>query len=132
MAILRTVYVIHTTRDEEDANTEAEFQLHIVVPGSELGSVQLDFPDVAGNERERGRTDRYRFHVNGLGVDSEHRMYMRMVTTDDGWHPESIWVIGVTTDGKSHLLSSHENWLPWFDRPGRTTSPMGPAMHRIR
>ena len=125
MATLQTIYVTHKTRNEASAETDANFQLQIERPG---GDVLLPFVGQPHDERERGRTDLYRFNVSGRGVDSSHHVIMRMTDTDDGWHPESIFVIGVTTAGASVLLGSHPNWGPWFDRGA---SPAGPDTHRI-
>jgi hypothetical protein len=67
MPQLNAIRVIQTTADVKDANCDAGFQLQIFRSG---GDVLLDFPDLPYDERERGRTDRYRFDVSGLGVDS--------------------------------------------------------------
>jgi hypothetical protein len=117
MPELNAIRVIHTTADESTAETDADFQLQIFRTGEDI---LLDFPELPHDERERGRTDRYRFDVSGMGVDSSDPSFglvMRMVTTTDGWLPASIEVLGETTTGQTVVLGSHDPWTDGaFDR----------------
>jgi hypothetical protein len=117
MPQLNAIRVIQTTADVKDANCDAGFQLQIIRSG---GDLLLEFPDLPHDERERGRTDRYRFDVSGMGVDSSDPSFglvMRMVTTTDGWLPASIEVLGETTTGQTVVLGSHDPWTDGaFDR----------------
>ncbi len=124
MPQLNAIRVIQTTADETDADTDADFQLQIFKPsGDEL----LDFPDLPHDEREKGRTDRYRFDVSGLGVNSDDPSFglaIRMVSSTDGWLPASIEVLGETTTGGTVVLGSHDPWTAgWFDRGSNAAGP---------
>jgi hypothetical protein len=128
MPQLNTIRVIQTTADESNADTDAGFQLQIFRSGED---VLLDFPDLAHNERERGGTDRYRFDVSGLGIDSSDPSFglaMRMVSTDDAWLPASIDVLAETVTGETVVLGSHDPWTEWFDRG---SNPAGSDTHMI-
>jgi hypothetical protein len=97
MARLRFLYVIHTTADVTDADTDGNFELVVfspVNPQAEIG--EFGFPDRPHDERERGRTDRYRLNVSSLNMDMFHvRPEILAIRTgsDDAWLPSSIWVI---------------------------------------
>jgi hypothetical protein len=129
MPLLSTIRVIHTTSNVDDAGTDADFQLQVERNG---GDVLREFPDLPHDERERGRTDHYEFDVSGEGVNSDDPSFaitMRMISSEDGWLPQSIFVSGDTFDGNTVLLGSHPQWdRGWFDKGD---DPAGPVEHRI-
>jgi hypothetical protein len=92
---LNTIFVIHTTKNVANAGTDASFELQIERFGAP--TVKLRFPDLPHNERERGRTDSYRFEVSRrrIGSDQSFEIFMQMLDTNDGWLPESLFVIGM-------------------------------------
>ncbi|MDA2895512.1 hypothetical protein PDG61_31730 [Mycolicibacterium sp. BiH015] len=123
---------MHTTRNVADAGTDAAFHLYLTwVDDGGRVSLTLPFPDLAHNERERGRTDYYRFNVSGKGVDTSRslQIYMTMLNSVDGWLPSSLFVIGRTTAGQFLVLGAHPNWPSdtWFD----TNEPNSEAGHLI-
>jgi hypothetical protein len=124
MPQLNRIFVTHTTADESDAGSDADFQLRIRMPGDD---VIRDFPDLPHDERERGRTDFYEFDVSGDNVNSDDpvfRITMKMINTDDGWLPQSIFVIGETTTGGIVTLGAHPQWSDgWFDRGSDAAGP---------
>lgn len=119
MPPLTRLFVVQTTADIDDAGTDAGFQLQIARPG---GDVLMDFPDLEHDERERGRTDQYEFDLSGVAPpvnsdDPGFSIIMRMVSTEDGWLPSSIFVFGQTTAGTTIPLGSHPSWsFGAFDR----------------
>ncbi|MDT5124788.1 MAG: hypothetical protein QOH54_432 [Mycobacterium sp.] len=128
MAQVNTIFVVHTTKNAANAGTDASFELEIQRFGA--GVVDLRFPDLPHNERERGRTDSYRFDVSRYRIDTGNlRIYMQMLDTNDGWLPESLFVIGITATGGHLLLGSHPFWPSddWFDR----NDPRYPAKRLI-
>lgn len=50
MAILKCIFVIHTTSKESDANTDASFDLIASKPGTNFVKA---FPNISHNEREK-------------------------------------------------------------------------------
>ena len=129
MPQLNKIIVIHTTADESDAGTDADFALEITKPGTD---VRKEFPDLPYDERERGRTDIYEFDVSGDGVNSDDPVFsitMRMTSSEDGWLPQSIFVLGETTTGSTITLGAHPQWGGgWFDRG---SDAAGPEAHVI-
>jgi hypothetical protein len=120
--------VINTTADEDDADTDADFQLQIARLGQDL---VLTEPDLPHDERERGRTDQYFYDLSGQGVDSDapgFQITMRILSSD-GWLPSSIFVIGHTPNAGNVVLGSHPTWTDgWFDSGD---DPAGPVEHVI-
>jgi len=126
VADLNKIFILHTTADKDDANTDAGFQLVIQ---AQPFSVIMDFPDLDHDERERGRTDEYVFDVSNEGVTTESEIKIRMKNTDDGWLPKTMWAIGETREGQFELLAGHSEWPKgWFDRGD---NPAGPDEHVI-
>jgi hypothetical protein len=129
MPRLNTITVIHTTKNESDAGTDADFVLEIVKQGQD---VLKEFPDLPHDERERGRTDQYDFDVSGDDVDSSDPFFsisMRLVNSEDGWLPKSVFVFGQTVNGDNVVLGSHPEWNDgWFDRG---SDAAGPEVHTI-
>lgn len=134
MAHLQTIWVIHTTSRREDAGTDDSFFLELPLKGkagdSPIGQ-RIPFPNLPHDEREAGRTDEYRFDVRQFRYElAEVRGQIRLVTRgDDGWLPQSIWVIGQTADGRFHLLAAKPGWPSngWFS----TDSSEGRASYRL-
>jgi hypothetical protein len=128
MPLLKRIFVIHTTADEDDAETDANFQIQVVTPG---GDFIQTFPEpITGsdhNQRERGRTDEYEFNVEGKGVDTQDSVFeirMRMISTTDGWLPTRIWVLGETRENQIIVVAAHPEWQGgWFDRGDDAAGP---------
>ncbi|GAA2687324.1 hypothetical protein [Actinoplanes palleronii] len=129
MPLLSGITVIHTTKDESDAGTDADFVLEIERPGDH---VELDFPNLPHNERERGRTDQYQFDVSKENLDSDDPFFkirMRLIGSEDGWLPQSIFVFGQTVGGTTVVLGAHPEWSDgWFDKG---SDAAGPDVHTI-
>lgn len=134
---LDTIIVVHTTKNVPDAGTNADFALEIErVSGVDgrgqllVDRITLPFPDLPHDERERGRTDSYEFEVSGrgLGRDRPADIYMHMLNTEDGWLPESLFLIGIGSGFGHAVLGSHPSWNDgWFDR----NDPDALSRHRI-
>jgi PLAT/LH2 domain len=110
---LNTVIVIHTTSKASNAQTDASFTLNLRHPAGNV--ISLDFPDLPHNERERGRTDEYRFDVSGLGFNDMEflkgsKTISMTIKSGDAWLPSSIYVIGVPNSGAPELLKTHVSW----------------------
>jgi hypothetical protein len=130
MAIIDTLFVVHTTRNVANAGTDAAFELAIT--GVQMHPVKRPFPDLPHNERERGRTDSYHFDLTGENVDTARglRFYMRMLgNSGDGWLPRSIFVIGAGPRIAPMVIGWHPDWPRngWFD----TNEPPHPPEHEI-
>jgi hypothetical protein len=120
MVRLKRIFVIHTTATDEDAESDAGFQIQVV---AEAGDFIRPFPDLPHDDRERGRTDQHEFVIpNSVVVDTldpNFEIRMRMTTSNDGWHPSSIWVLGATMENQIILLGAYPEWGERrFDRPG--------------
>ncbi|WP_330256256.1 hypothetical protein OG874_17855 [Nocardia sp. NBC_00565] len=118
MVQVNTIFVVHTTKNETNAGSDANFELEIERQGGG-GVLELSFPDLKHDDRAQGRTDSYRFDVSKQRIDSTNLIVnMQMLDTNDGWLPESIFVIGITSTAAHVLLGSHPNWpsTRWFDR----------------
>ena len=120
MAKLRTLWVLHTTSTKADADTENGFRLVIystINPNAILAV--LPFPDLPHDERERGRTDEYRFDVRKLDVDMfgfNEDNFCIQILGNDMWLPRTVWVIGQDATGVRQLLASVPKWPDdlWF------------------
>lgn len=120
MAMLRTLWVLHTTSTKDDAGTDEGFELVIhsqINPNAIVGT--LRFPDLPPDERERGRTDEYRFDASDLGVEMfglDEDNFCIQILGEDAWLPGSIWVIGQDVEGRRELLASVPSWPEdlWF------------------
>jgi PLAT/LH2 domain len=125
MADLNRIFVIHTTADEDDANSDGNFELVVSRPNGDL-FLFLDTPDY--DDRERGDTDQYEFDVSNEGVTTDSVLSIRMTSTDDGWLLKSVWAIGQTVAGSFEVLAAHPVWENgWFDRG----DPATPDTHQI-
>jgi hypothetical protein len=111
---LNEIIVIHTTSKRSGAQTDARFRLNLRKPTG-AGFLSLDFPTHPHNERERGRTDEYRFDVRALGFNDmdflkkDKRISMTTLG-GDAWLPSSLYVIGVPNSGAPELLKTHHFW----------------------
>ena len=130
MALLKKVIITHTTSEAKHANTDAAFELQFVKGGTMPRDLHRPFEDQPHNEREKGRTDSYVFDVSNEGVDSNREIVMRMTTTEDGWLPRNMFVIGETSPGpdgriERFVLGSHPEWPAdgWFDRGSNSAGP---------
>ena len=119
MPQLSHLTVIHTTSPQSNAQTNALFKLVLV---DAMGKkVTLDFPKLPHNERERGRTDEYRFDLTGLETPfhsetlGPEQIGMRILS-GDAWLPGSLWVIGLPFSGSPLLLVGRPGWPSdqWF------------------
>ncbi len=119
MPRLQFLWVIHTTSNEQNANTNEIFRVIIRDPFNQRETV-LPFPSLPHNERERGRTDEYLFNLEEQGF-----IEMEALNADDigmeilggnAWLPRSIWVIGQDIQGGRRLLVAQPTWPPenWF------------------
>jgi hypothetical protein len=115
MARLRFLWVIHTTANVADADTDGGFELAVHgSPNAEVEIGSFPFPDLPNpDERERARTDEYRFNVHALNVDmfniDGNHLAIRALS-NDAWLPASIWVIGEDVQGRRELLVGLPNW----------------------
>jgi hypothetical protein len=115
MARLRFLWVIHTTANITNADTEGIFDLVVfggVTKNNEIG--RFRFPDLPNpDEREQARTDEYRFDVSSLNVDMfniDGQSLAIRIRSNDAWLPSSIWVIGEDIQGRRELLVGLPNW----------------------
>jgi len=119
MPQLSHLVVIHTTSQVSNAQTNALFRLVLVDASGKENT--LDFPTLAHNERERGRTDQYFFDLTGLETQfhsetlGPEQIGIR-IRSGDAWLPRSVWVIGFPFSGSPLLLVGHINWPSegWF------------------
>lgn len=114
MATLKFLTVIHTTSRTADADTEDGFKLRILGAINPDATVAvLTFPDLPHDERERGRTDEYKFDVEDLDLDMfglNERNFELIALGDDAWLPATMWVIGQDIRGTRELLASVPIW----------------------
>lgn len=131
MPKLKQIVVIHTTVNDEPADSDAEFTLEVAKSGPNF---TMDFPNKPG-QRQMGRTDLYQFDVSTKDVDSDdENLSIRMrIDDDNGWLPQSIFVMGETSDGRGILLGYHRQWPGdgWFDRRGGVSFPGAREKHVI-
>ncbi len=116
MAVLDTVYVIHTTSTAPQSDTDDGFVLRIPATGKQDTAdgfiAKLDFPSQPHDNRERGRTDYYEFDVRGLGVEHEEARGRFEIETKgkDAWRPSSIWILGKLRNGRFRILGASPDW----------------------
>jgi len=125
MAKLKRIYIITTTANKKDANTDATFDLIASRSGTDWIK---KFPNLQHDERECGRTDYYDFNVRGQNISENATLTIRMTSTKDGWLPSSIFAIGKTVNNTYVVLASNPTWKKWFDRGSKA---VGPSKHRI-
>ena len=116
MAVLETVYVVHTTSAEAESDTDDGFVLLIPATGKQdtpSGFIKrMDFPRQPHDNRERGRTDYYEFDVGGLGVEHKEARGKFAIETKgkDAWRPSSIWILGKLRNGRFRILGANPRW----------------------
>jgi hypothetical protein len=117
MSRLKTIVVAHTTADEPNASSNAQFELEIGRPGTDLVKPFPDNPNV--NERQRGQMDLYTIDVSRDNVDTEDAGFnlVMKIKSGDGWLPASILVFGESKDHELIVLGDHSTWEGgWFDK----------------
>ncbi len=125
MATLDMFWVIHTTSILAQADTEDhQFKLGIrhVFPNPDF-ELWLNFPTPSYDDRERGRTDQYRFNIdqNEIKIPMESLNPSKFVISTggrDAWLPESIWIIGRDVNRNHRLLVAIPFWPStlWFSQ----------------
>ena len=121
MARLDYLWVIHMTSKAANAGTDDAFELQILSVLQGTVVAQLPFPELPHDERERDRTDEYRFDVRDLDIDmfglNEDNFCIRILGSDM-WLPHTIWIIGQDTEGRRQLLAGWPEWPDdlWFSR----------------
>lgn len=124
VATTHFIWVIHTTSVLDDADTEDGFSLGLtrVFPNPDF-ELWLDFPSLPHDERERGRTDQYRFNLsqNETQIPMElldPSKFMILTKGRDAWLPESIWIIGQDVNRARRLLVGIPFWPStlWFSQ----------------
>ena len=119
MARLDFLWVIHTTSTAANAGTDDGFDLQILSVLQGTLVAQLPFPDLPHDERERDRTDEYKFDVRDLDLDmfglNEDNFCIR-IRGDDMWLPHTIWIMGQDAEGRRELLAGWPDWPDdlWF------------------
>jgi len=110
MAVIEDLWVIHTTSQETQANTNDNFSLQIQSQGQRA---VLVFPDLEHNERELGRTDEYHFDLRDWEFDDEMIQpgEIEMITHGSNrWLPSSFWVISRNVNDEYRILIVNLNW----------------------
>ena len=91
MPKLKRILVVHTTANEENANSGADFSLERSRPGPD---VTIPFPKNQ-NQRQQGKLDFYPFNVSRHNVNSDAPGLSLIMTinSEDGWlpPPSSCW-----------------------------------------
>jgi hypothetical protein len=98
MARLRRLWVIHTTANVANADTENRFDLVIdhSFPNPNF-EARLHFPDLPNPDeraRERARTDEYPFDVESLAISASLLSGddLRIeILGNDAWLPSTLW-----------------------------------------
>ncbi|BCW67339.1 hypothetical protein NicSoilB4_21020 [Arthrobacter sp. NicSoilB4] len=123
MAMLKTLWIIHTTAIETPAVTRPGFP---TIPGTGanagtddkfdllLNNRRFRFPDLPDpDEREPGKTEEYEFDVQSARVDMDNvsgRYIVIEILGNDAWLPSSIWAIGEDVNGDSKVLAHVPKW----------------------
>jgi hypothetical protein len=114
MANIQRLWVIVTTANVADADTENKFDLVIKAAPNPNFEARFHFPDLPNpDERERARTDEYPFEVGTLNVSMDlvnGNTIAMEILGNDAWLPSSIWVIGEDVDGTRKLLVGIPRW----------------------
>jgi hypothetical protein len=119
MPTVQTIWVVHTTSTRTNADTDGGFTLIINgISGDQVAALQ--FPDLPHDERERGRTDEYRFadlsRFRILSESIDDNTFCIRARSDDAWLPKTVWIIGQTEEGDYTLLAGDGSWPTdqWF------------------
>lgn len=122
MAKLKTVWVIHTTANVPNADTEDKFDLVIRASPNPSFVGRLRFPDLPNpDERERAKTDEYRFDVESLDASMDlvdGSDISIEILGSDAWLPSSVWVIGEDIRSVRKLLVGIPDWsaTKWWSK----------------
>lgn len=117
---VRDLWVSHLTSTKSKAGTDADFFIT-------LGGKEIAFGNWPGDERERGRLDKYHFDVSAYRIPvsavNENSTYLR-TSNNDGWLPARITVTVRTVGGASKSVVDRD-WPPiyWFDIDPRDATP---------
>jgi len=123
MTFISDIFVIPTTAGYVHAGTDAGFELIVRGPGG--FEARAPFEDLPHDERERGRTDQYRFIFDEpFDWDpAQWTVSMRMTSTRDGWLPFTLFVLGKVAPATGApaewvVMGAHDPWPgdKWFDR----------------
>jgi hypothetical protein len=115
MPKLKNILVIHTTSNEPDASTNAEFTLEIVKSSGTPVSKEFSKKDLLHPDkltRQPGELDLFHFDVSTSNINSDEsgfRIAMK-IKTGNAWLPRSIFVLGHTDTGDIILLGYHPRW----------------------
>lgn len=129
MPKLKTIVVVHTTADEPNADSNAEFELEIGRPGPDLVKRFPNDPNV--DEREKGKMDIYKIDVSRDNVNTEDAGFnlVMKIKSSDAWLPASILAFGESKDHELIVLGDHQVWEEgWFDKGAGS---VGPEAHTI-
>src|SRR4051812_41511943 len=117
MATLDMFWLIHTTSVLSNADTEDKafflFLIH-TFPNPQFELV-MPFPKPSYDDRERGRTDQFRFNVDQsqFQIPIENLSPSNFVIETSGsdmWLPESIWIVGRDVNRNHRLLVAIPFW----------------------
>jgi hypothetical protein len=117
VANLDMFWLIHTTSVLSNADTEDKaFTLILrgAFPSPDFQMV-LPFLKPICDDRERGRTDQFRFNVDQsqFQVNMEFlspRNFVIVTAGSDMWLPESIWIVGRDVNRQHRLLVAIPFW----------------------
>lgn len=117
MATLDMFWLIHTTSILRHADTEDRgFNLVVrwAFPNPDI-ELRLGFPQPRYDDRERGRTDQFRFNIDEskFTIDMESlgpRNFVIQTTGRDMWLPESVWIIGRDVHQNHRLIVAIPFW----------------------
>lgn len=137
MATLDMFWLIHTTSVLSQADTEDKAFTLIVreaFPNPEF-QLFLQFPKPSYDDRERGRTDQFRFNIDqsqfkiNMGSLSP-RNFVIATAGSDMWLPESIWIVGRDVNRDHRLLVAIPFW-PSHLRFSQQESDDGAGQHSL-
>jgi hypothetical protein len=117
MATLDMFWLIHTTSVLSNADTEDKaftLILREAFPNPEF-ELFLQFPKPSYDDRERGRTDQFRFNIDQaqfqIPMESLNpRNFVIRTAGSDMWLPESIWIVGRDVNRNHRLLVAIPFW----------------------
>ncbi len=122
MSQLSKIHLIHTTAGSSYSDTDGSISFRISVGGNTHTFPANDLPH---DEREKRKTDHYKFDVLSLNIDDGASINYDLKTTSrDGWLPRSVYVIGQNVDGQCKLLAAKPSWSGWLDKDSVTTRPI--------
>jgi len=109
-------WLIHTTSILSNADTEDK-AFNLILRGFPNPEFELflPFPKPTYDDRERGRTDQFRFNIDQSKFDINMeslgpRNFVIQTTGSDMWLPESIWIVGRDVEQHHRLLVAIPFW----------------------